>query len=184
MVETYGYLAIFAGAVMEGETALILGGLLSHGGHLFLPWVMLAAFIGALAGDQTFFFLGRVNSRRVLSRYPAWEQRTAKVHRALERYRAPLAIGLRFAYGLRSVIPFAFGMSPIPAGLFFVFNVIGAALWAVIIGLAGYFFGNMLESALGEYRGLEVVAAGMIVAIGLLAWAARQAATRDLKHSK
>ena len=40
-VENYGYWAILAGTVLEGETVLILGGLAAHQGYLELAWVLL-----------------------------------------------------------------------------------------------------------------------------------------------
>ena len=52
LITDYGYLAILMGTFLEGETILILGGFASHRGYLELPWVVVSAFIGTLAGDQ------------------------------------------------------------------------------------------------------------------------------------
>lgn len=52
MMETFilrwGYLAIVAGTFFEGEAILIAGGALAHRGILFLPDVILAAFLGSI----------------------------------------------------------------------------------------------------------------------------------------
>lgn len=58
LIDTYGYWAILVGTLLEGETILLLGGFAAYQGYLALPWVILAAFIGAFCGDQLFFFLG------------------------------------------------------------------------------------------------------------------------------
>jgi membrane protein DedA with SNARE-associated domain len=55
ILKTYGYWAIFIGTFAEGETILILGGIAAKLGYLALPWVILAAFVGGLCGDQLFF---------------------------------------------------------------------------------------------------------------------------------
>ena len=65
LVANYGYLAIVIGTFLEGETILVLGGFAAHRGFLELPWVMLCAFLGSMAGDQTFFYIGRRNGGRL-----------------------------------------------------------------------------------------------------------------------
>ena len=55
IIETYGYAVILIATFLEGETILILGGFVAHRGYLMLPWVILAAFIGSLCGDQQEF---------------------------------------------------------------------------------------------------------------------------------
>jgi len=55
LIDTYGYWAILVGTLLEGETILLLGGFAAYQGYLALPWVILAAFIGAFCGDQLFF---------------------------------------------------------------------------------------------------------------------------------
>ena len=62
IVDTYGYLAVLLGTFLEDETILVLGGFAAHRGYLALPWVIVAAFLGSLCGDQLFFFLGRKHS--------------------------------------------------------------------------------------------------------------------------
>ena len=59
LIARYGLLAIFLGAGIEGETVVLLGGVLSHRG--FLPFwpVALAAAFGSFVADQLLFFAGR-----------------------------------------------------------------------------------------------------------------------------
>jgi membrane protein DedA with SNARE-associated domain len=61
-----------------------------------LPWVILAAFIGSLCGDQLFFFLGRWHSQAILSKRPTWKVRVNKAQKLLERFRTPLILAFRF----------------------------------------------------------------------------------------
>jgi len=59
LIEQYGLIAVFLGCVAEGESAAILGGFFAHQ-HLFVLWhTILAAALGAFAGDTLFFILGR-----------------------------------------------------------------------------------------------------------------------------
>jgi membrane protein DedA with SNARE-associated domain len=171
LLKTYGYLAVFIGTFAEGETILILAGFAAHGGYLALPWVILAAFIGGLCGDQLFFYLGRTHSRRFLARRPLWKERVYKAQRLLERFQTPLILGFRFLYGTRTVIPFVIGMSSVPTKRFILLNAISALIWASIVGTGGYLFGNILESILGNIKHYERFIIAAIAVIGIALWA-------------
>lgn len=153
-ISTYGYLALFLGAVMEGESFVIVAGFLAHQGYLQLPWVIITAAIGAFIGDQFFFHLGRRGGVAFIKK-PIWQRRAAKVRKLLERYQTWIVIGIRFMYGLRIATPIIIGMAGYSALRFLVLNAIGAVLWSVIICTVGYLFGNLvtpyLENA-KQYR--------------------------------
>jgi membrane protein DedA with SNARE-associated domain len=169
-VDTYGYLAIMVGTFFEGETILVLGGFTAHRGYLALPWVIASAFLGSLCGDQLFFYLGRRHGDALLARRPSWRTRVEKATTLLERFRRPFMIGFRFVYGLRTVSPFAFGLTGIPRRQFFLYNAAGAMLWATVVGSGGYIIGNAMELFLGDMRHYEREALAAIAAVGLLAW--------------
>jgi membrane protein DedA with SNARE-associated domain len=59
-------------------------------------------------------------------------------------------------------------MSDVPSGRFTVLNVIGALLWAVVIGFLGYLCGHVLQLIMGEIKHLEVpILVGITVIGGL-----------------
>jgi len=168
---TYGYLAVLVGTFLEGETILVLGGLAAHQGYLELPWVVLAAFIGSLCGDQLYFYLGRRHQRFLLARRPAWKARIDRINDLLANYQTLLLVSFRFLYGLRTVTPFVIGMSPVSTLRFFVFNALGALVWAVAVGTGGYFFGTALELAIGKFKKYEAVVLLAIALAGAVVWA-------------
>jgi len=59
LIADYGYVALFAGTLLEGETVLILAGFAAHQGYLQLHWVIGIALLGGFLGDQFYFWLGR-----------------------------------------------------------------------------------------------------------------------------
>jgi membrane protein DedA with SNARE-associated domain len=79
----------------------------------------------------------------------------------LRRYDAALIFGVRFMYGLRIAGPIAMGVLGVSPRRFAVFNVLGAAVWAPLIGGAGYLSGHALEVWLGDLEWFE----GLLVAI-------------------
>lgn len=170
VIETYGYPAVLIGTFIEGETVLVIGGLAAHLGYLKLPWVIVAAFIGSLSGDQLFFYLGRRHGQTMLAKHPAWQVRVEKVHKLLDGYSTSLIIGFRFLYGLRTVTPFVIGMSRVPTRVFILLNAAGAVIWAVAVGTGGYLFGHALEAIIGDIKRYEHYILAAIVIIGLLTW--------------
>lgn len=169
-IQHYGYLAVLIGTFLEGETILILAGFAAHRGYLQLPWIIAAAFAGTLFGDQLFFFLGRRHSEFLLKRKPHWRPRVKRVQELINNYRMLIIISFRFLYGLRTVTPFALGMSQVPLRLFVPLNVLGALIWAVVIGVAGYLFGQTLELFLGNLKRYELAVLLGLAMAGLLFW--------------
>jgi membrane protein DedA with SNARE-associated domain len=171
IIENYGYAAILIGTFLEGETILVLAGLAAHQGYLILTWVILAAFLGSLCGDQLFFYLGRKHSQAVLSRRPAWKEKAEKIHQMMNRFQTPMILSFRFLYGLRTVAPFVIGMSPVSFKKFILLNAAGALVWAAAVGSGGYLFGHALEIIIGKVEHYEVHVFVMIALLGLLIWA-------------
>jgi membrane protein DedA with SNARE-associated domain len=165
LIAQYGYLVVFVGAFIEGETVLVLAGFAAHQGYLSLPWVMLLALCGGALGDQVCFFLGRHYGQPLLLRFPSLAPGVQRVDRLLERYHAWLIIGMRFLYGLRLAGPIAIGMSRLPAWRFVAFNLTGAAIWAPLIAGAGFLFGHTLELLFADIKRFEEAVLLLIVAI-------------------
>jgi membrane protein DedA with SNARE-associated domain len=170
LLSTYGYPIILIGTFLEGETIMVLGGVSAHLGYLSLDRVILCGFCGTLFGDQLFFFLGRRHGKTMLARHPSWQVPAKRVFLKLERHQNLLILGFRFLYGIRSVTPFAIGMSDASYLRFIALNLIGAAIWASCIGFAGYTFGQAVETVLGDIKQYEVEFMGGIIAFAGLVW--------------
>jgi membrane protein DedA with SNARE-associated domain len=170
IIEKFGYWAIFLGTALEGETILVIAGYLAHRGYLRLPYVIIAALLGTLVGDQTFFQIGRQSGEAFLARHPNWQVRAVHVQRLFNRHRIALVMGFRFMYGIRTVSPFVIGMCGFSRKWFLLLNAVSATIWAITIGCAGYVFGRVLETFLNEAKRIELPVILCIVGIGLMFW--------------
>jgi membrane protein DedA with SNARE-associated domain len=148
LIVRWGYLAIAVGTFFEGESILVVGGALAHQGLLSLPLTILVAFVGSVTGDQLWFQLGRRFGRPLLERRPAWKARAAAAQLRLERYGDAFVLGFRFVYGVRAITPALLGMSTYPLRRYAFLNVIGGAVWAVVVGSAGWACGAAVTSIL------------------------------------
>ena len=59
LIQQYGYSLMLVGALIEGETFLIAGGIAAQQGLLHLPGLILLAFIGSFIHDVACFLIGR-----------------------------------------------------------------------------------------------------------------------------
>ena len=174
LIEHYGYLAVFVGALIEGETILVIAGYLAHEGYLNLGVVMAVAAIGGFIGDQFFFTLGRYRGREILARFPSIQVRAARVEKLVLRYQDWLIIFIRFMYGLRVAGPIFLGMARVSPVRFAVVNLLGAIVWAVLIGGAGYVFGEAVSLFLHDAQRYEAYLLGGILVLGIAVWLYRR----------
>lgn len=173
-IANYGYVAVLLGTFLEGETVLVIAGFVAHRGHLELWLVIAAAFLGTFLGDQLFFYLGRVKGDDVLNKRPAWKAKSGRVLALLTRHQLWLILGFRFLYGLRTVTPFLIGVSGVAPLRFLVLNGIGALVWAIVVGLLGYFLGHAVELVLGEVKRYELWIIALIAFLGGCIWLAHR----------
>lgn len=176
LIAQYGYLALFIGTFLEGETILLLAGFAAQSPafHLDVRLVILVAFCGSLAGDQAAFFVGRHYGRRLVARSEKWRNRADRVHVMLKKYHEVLILSFRFFYGLRNLTPFVLGTADISILKFFLLNAIGAGIWAVAFTLIGYGFGSLLENVLTRLienvHHVELAVLGLAALVALAFW--------------
>jgi membrane protein DedA with SNARE-associated domain len=170
IIISFGYPVIFAGTFLEGETILILGGFAARRGFMDLHWVILFAFLGTLFGDQLYYYLGRIKGMAFLEHRPHWKSRTERVFKLLREHQIALLLGFRFLYGIRTVTPFLIGTIGISPLRFLILNIISAGIWAIVIGSAGYLFGQAVEMLIKEIEHYELFVFGAILLAGIIIW--------------
>jgi membrane protein DedA with SNARE-associated domain len=150
IVTRFGYPGLLVGLFLEGETALVLAAFMAHRGYMNLPLVILTGFVVAFGSDQFFFWTGRLHGAQFLEKRPTWAPNVEKARSLLKRNATLLFFGVRFVYGLRTVLPFVIGMSRIDPKRFVFLNLAGSIIWALVFGTVGYLFGSFMELVLGD----------------------------------
>jgi membrane protein DedA with SNARE-associated domain len=172
VVARYGLPALFLGAGVEGETVVVIGGILAHKGLVSLPGAMAATAAGSFTADQLFFLIGRRASGWKLVERLRGNPLYGRALGWLERYPIGFIFAFRFIYGFRTISPFAIGTSRVPERLFLLVNAVAAIVWGCLFTGLGYVFGRTAEKVLGRYmpgpRGIAV-AVGVVI-VGLFVW--------------
>ncbi len=184
LLSTYGYAALFIGTFLEGETILIIAGMLAHTGLLSLPMCILFAFLGTMFGDQLYFYIGRYKGKSLLAKRPLWKERAERVSVHLRRHETLVILLFRFFYGLRNVTPFVIGVSDISPVKYGVLNFFGALVWALAFGLGGFYLGKAMTLFIEDVKKYQVsIGLGLLAVFGLI-WLGRALYMKRKKAKK
>jgi membrane protein DedA with SNARE-associated domain len=141
----YIYLLIFLWTFFEGETCVIIAGVVASQDYLEWTPLFLVAWFGSFSGDQLYFWIGRRWGVRLLDRIPRWRPGVELALDFLRRYNTTFILSFRFIYGVRNFASFAMGMSGLDPLRFAALNFFAAFVWALSFAGFGYLFGEALE---------------------------------------
>lgn len=170
LILQYGYIVVFLGTFLEGETILLLAGFVAHQGYLDIKWVIVFSILGSIVGDQVFYCLGRYYGKPMIQKFGFLSQNFPKALKLVNRFGSWIIFGQRFIYGFRILLPLTFGISSMNFYRFAVLNISSGVLWALIIGMLGYFSGATLSYFMRDIKKYEHFVALGIIILGLLAW--------------
>lgn len=141
-MKEYGYVILFIWSMLEGESGLIMAGILSHTGDMNLFIAIFVAGLGGFAGDQVYFYIGRFNKKYVYKKLKGQRRKLALAHLLLKKYGWPIIFAQRYMYGLRTVIPISIGLTRYDAKTFALINLISAWCWGALTILPAWYFGQ------------------------------------------
>ncbi len=155
LVKTAGYLGVCAivfaesglliGFFFPGDSLLFTAGILSAAG-LFNIWLLApAVFLAAVLGDNTGYYIGKKAGEKLFQKKESFFFRKSYVEKTkkfFERYGMKAVILARFVPIARTFVPTLAGVGQMRYRTFFLYNIIGGALWGLGMPFAGYFLGN------------------------------------------
>jgi membrane-associated protein len=156
-----------AGALVPGETSLIVAAALAAQGRLSLPPVIAVASTAAILGDNIGYLIGRRGLRRLLGRRQSGRrQRLVASGEAFFARRGSAAVFFgRWLPGLRVAASWLAGANRMPWGRFLLWNALGGITWASTVGAAAYLLGRSASGSLGVI-GFAGVALAALVYLG------------------
>ncbi|MFJ8896013.1 DedA family protein [Leifsonia sp. NPDC102414] len=159
---------LLVGFFLPGDTLLFFTGVLTLTGHIGEPlWlVVVAVIVAAFLGDQLGYAIGRRGGPRVFERKESGFFSRASVERTqrfFDRFGGAAVTIARFVPVVRTFAPVAAGVGRMRWGLFTVFNIVGAAVWATAVILLGYGLGHIPGVADFVSTYLDVILIGIVV---------------------
>ena len=153
-----------AGALVPGETSLIVAAALASSGQLSLPVVIATAAGAAIVGDNIGYVIGRRGLRRLLDRPGRRSAGRRKLLASGESFflrhgRAAVFFG-RWLPGLRVFASWLAGANRMPWRRFVLWNALGGIAWATTVGTVAYLLGQTAGGSLGAigFAGLAIAA--------------------------
>ncbi len=146
-IHNWGYLAVFLGSLIEGESVILTASAMASLGHLSIMKVAVIAFIGTLVADQGLYFVGWFYGDAIFERFPLLKQKSERAFKLLHKYDVAFIIACRFIYGIRITSPIVIGAARVKPLRFIPLNFVSAAVWAAISCTGGYMLGAVMLEA-------------------------------------
>ena len=156
---------VFFGFFLPGDSLLFAAGLLAESPYLDTPVTILIILLiaAAVSGTCVGYAVGRWAKSYLEHRADNFFYRKKYIEMTESFYQrhGMMAFVLgRFLPIVRTFVPILAGMTHINFKKFLIFNIIGAAVWVVVMVMAGHLLGNAFPNLI-EY--LEYIVFGMIL---------------------
>jgi membrane protein DedA with SNARE-associated domain len=69
-LDKYGYIALFLGTLLEGETAILIAASLINTGVFKIPYTLFCGFAGSFISDWVYYLIGRATGKYFIERRP------------------------------------------------------------------------------------------------------------------
>ena len=163
---------VFFGFFLPGDSLLFTAGLLVNHKIIDIPvWeLILLVIIAAVAGSTVGYLSGRWAHGYLSKRKENffYKKEYMDMTRALyKKYGAMAFIIGRFLPVVRTFVTIMSGMVRIDFKIFFIFNVLGVAIWVITMVLSGYMLGNIFPNIL-DYIEIIVIAMVVLTAIPII----------------
>lgn len=159
LIRTAGYIGLFAiifaesglffGFFLPGDSLLLTAGLLAAHGDLKIGWLLLLLPPAAVLGDNVGYWFGAKVGPSIFNRDNSFLFRRKNLLAAkafYEKHGGKTIMLARFMPFIRTFAPIVAGAAEMNYSRFFGFNLMGGALWAAGVTLAGYFLGNAIPN--------------------------------------
>ena len=137
LLQNYGYFAVVIGAFFEGETVLLLGAYAVQQEVLKFWILILAGMFGAFIGDQFYYQIGCKFGHKFINERPKLAEKFQKASVLIDKFTILSILFMRFAWGLRTIIPISFGIKKYSIVRYILVNILAAFLWAFVVVSVG-----------------------------------------------
>lgn len=181
------YLLLGASTIVAEELAPIFGGIAAHEGELHLMRVIVAISLGGWIATLLLYVLGRLKWEAIRRRFPRVRATGTVALRVVRRNPLIASFLVRFAFGLRIVLPMACGAARVSLWVYVPGALLGSIAWTVLFTAVGFAAGEAAVQSVGHIgRVGEVVGAALltVVILGLVRWDRRRRARKQAKQAR
>ncbi len=157
LIEAIGYIGVFTMVFLEsgllvgfffpGDSLLFTAGFLASQGFFDITILAIGCFIAAVVGDSLGYLIGYKFGRSLFKKEQSLIFRPDHLRKAeafYEKHGGKTIILARFMPVIRAFAPVVAGISSMNYTTFLIYNLVGGALWALGLTLAGYYLGSLI----------------------------------------
>jgi len=161
----YGLIAVFLGGFFQGQTIIIVAGILASQGFYLPSEVLAYAVAGAWSGHITWFYAGRyIKNNRKPARLLSTPEKWSKIDKLIQDRPWSAVFFLQYAYGLRYIGALAFGFTEFSIQWFSFAQLVNTFIWAMLTVSLGFFMGaTLLNSCLPCINGVFIIATLLVI---------------------
>jgi len=176
LIKAAGYLGLFGiifaesglffGFFFPGDSLLFTAGFLASKGFLNIYLLIAITFLAAVLGDNTGYWFGKKTGPKIFTRENSLlfhKDHIIKAENFFKKYGPKTIIFARFVPIVRTFAPILAGVGKMHYQTFFIYNLVGGALWTAGLSLLGYFLGQLVPS-IDKYL-LPIVALIIIISV-------------------
>lgn len=167
-VKNWGYIAVFLGAMVEGESVILTASSMAYFGYLNIYKIMVVAFISTLLADQLLYYIGRHYGSAFFDKFPSFKPAATRAFSLLNNYDKWFVLSFRFIYGIRIISPIVIGASGIKPKRYTPLNIIAAMVWTIISCWGGYSLGEIMMNILNNIHIVQKYLICIVIVIGLI----------------
>jgi membrane-associated protein len=163
----FGESGMFIGFFFPGDTLLLSAGIFAAQGKLDLATLLPTVALAAIIGDNIGYLIGKHYGRHLFDKPNSIVFRREYLRQSEDffaKYGSRAMLIAHFVPVVRTFAPAAAGISRMNHKQFFVYDAIGDTVWAVLVTMIGYWFGQRIPN-IDHYILLAVVAV-MAITLG------------------
>lgn len=163
-IKDWGYIAVFFGSMIEGETIVLTASALAACGYMSIYKIFLIAFITTVIADQGIFWIGyKVGTDWLIKRFPKTTKTRDRIFNLLHKMDIAFIFSFRFIYGIRIASPLIIGSAKVKPLRFAFYNTLSGFCWAVVSCFLGYAIADVVMD--GEFDTMPAVLAISLLVI-------------------
>jgi len=160
---------LLIGFFLPGDTLLFTAGFFASQGKLPLAGVLAVIFLGAIIGDNLGYTIGKKTGPKLFSKKDGIIFRQDHILRAekfYEKHGAKTVMIARWVPVVRTFAPIVSGVAGMKRRKFVIYDMIGAAVWTIVLVMLGVWLGNLIDPKILEKFIVVIIAGATLLTLG------------------
>ncbi|MES2524955.1 MAG: VTT domain-containing protein [Gemmatimonadota bacterium] len=159
------YVVLGFSAIVTEELSPIFAGIAVHEGELRMDRVLISLSLGGWIATTLLYALGRLKWDFIRRRWPKTRATGTVALRLVARNPVTASLLVRFAFGLRIVLPIACGAARVPLAVYLPASLVGSIAWSVLFTLIGFGAGEAAVNVVGKLGRVGEIVGALVVTL-------------------